>query len=188
IVALFIALAHLNRDRSSLILFADSLLTYVPPMRGEAQLFRILKALLDDPSAHYRQTSLMMSFSDIEKQLQRASLCVVISDFLDDSFGYMKYLQALSHKHELSCLRVRDPLELKPPKSSLFTLQDLESRQIYYPSSGDQMSQGQDAWSSQMTSRGIFAMDMTTTACSLAVIKAMIQQKSLGSRRRLRVK
>ena len=78
----------------------------------------------------YSKTNLNDAFLWARKYLTKKHLIFVISDFLDDQ-PYSVNLKALSARHDVSCIRVLDPLEINPVKSKKFNYVDLESDNTY---------------------------------------------------------
>lgn len=115
LTALLCALAKVNHDRSALGLFSQDVMTNTPPAHGDMHFYRILQAAMSAPRMH-QKTSIRSALSWAMRFLRKKSLVVVISDFLD-SQDYMHELQLISCKHDVTCLKVYDPIEKYPPKS-----------------------------------------------------------------------
>ncbi|MCY4443712.1 MAG: DUF58 domain-containing protein [Proteobacteria bacterium] len=127
--ALLSALTTYHNDKISLALFSDHISHYLPPSRGSAHSFRVLKSILTAPTSS-QPTSLKEALHFAMKSLKKRSLVVLLSDFLDSN-PYNAEMKALATKHDLTCLRIYDPLEIDPPQGGGWTYRDCESDQRF---------------------------------------------------------
>ena len=139
IACYFITLAAMHQDRSCLFLFADDIIAYCPPRRNEIHAHRTLMQLLDGslpahPFHLRRTTHLEHCLKKINRRLTRRAVCILISDFFDNS-SYQPILQLMAQRHEFHGLRLLDPLEKTPPQSWFFTYKEPESELSYELSS-----------------------------------------------------
>ena len=132
LTALFKTLAVMNNDRCSVLLFGKDIIDYLPASpssNNQLQVYKVLRSLLTSKS-NKEQTSLSSAFHWVNSNLKIRHLVVVISDFLDDN-PYTNKLKHCAYKHDLTCIRVFDPLEANPPKSSRFGYIDCETNYNY---------------------------------------------------------
>ena len=171
IASYLITLASLHQDRTCLFLFASGNLTHVPPRRGEAHGHGILAKLLAQKEPLAAQTDLDESLTKIHRHLKRSAVAVLISDFYD-STPYRNPLKAIAHRHDLICLRIRDPKEIRPPRSRFFSFIDPET------GSSHRSLKQQDSWIEQIRSLGLFAMEVSTASSALDVLTAMMNRST----------
>ncbi len=133
---LTISLAHAalrSNNPCGLLLFADKVLTWIPPSAAPRQFHRIVSALQQAPSAKSRQTQLAPA---LEFVMKRLSSCfgVILSDFHTDLGNLKSLMNAADHRfpaHEMVALHVLEDSEyqLTDIEGGLLTLQDMESGQ-----------------------------------------------------------
>lgn len=133
---LAVSLAHAalrSNNPCGLLLFADKILTWIPPSAAPRQFHRIVNALQQAPAARNRQTRLAPALEFVMKRLA-SCLGVIISDFHTD-LGNLKGLMDAANSrfpaHEMVALHVLEDSEyqLTGIDSGLLTLQDMESGQ-----------------------------------------------------------
>ncbi|MEM1178363.1 MAG: DUF58 domain-containing protein [Acidobacteriota bacterium] len=103
-------------DRLGFVTFADRVLSDLPPREGRAQLFRVLRSMLDDTRPWRRpvaQSDPRTAIHAVERRRGRFSI-FLISDFIDhDIPDDLRYLRA---RHDVTLLHVFDPLEYADPE------------------------------------------------------------------------
>jgi uncharacterized protein (DUF58 family) len=98
-------------DRVGVVVFADDVLTFVPPNRGRNQYRRILEALATvEASPSYVDFRRLSAF--VRARVPRRALLVVFSDLLDDSqaLPLAEQAAALRAKHLPLCVTMNDPV------------------------------------------------------------------------------
>ncbi len=110
------------------LLYAQKNEHFVQPRKGLAHVSRILRDILTLQKEGRGGTRLKIAARHLLHVLKKRATVVIISDFWDRDF--VKELSQLSNKHEVICVKVRDPVEMDLPKIGLVQMRDLESDQI----------------------------------------------------------
>ena len=117
-----------NSDKVGLIMFSDKIEKFVPPKKGKAHVFRIIRELL-----HHQPTSMGTSIETaleyFNKVQKKKSTSFIISDFLDDN--YLKGLQVASKRHDLIAIELFDQSERIIPSLGLCELMDNETGESF---------------------------------------------------------
>lgn len=138
-VAGLLTLAALRaQDRVGLLLFTDRCEKFVRPIRGRNRTLRLLYDLLGfRPEG--RGTDLELALDTASRMLPVRSLVFVISDFAvpgisgggepgdDGHAGLVRALTALSRRHEVVAIDVRDPAEEALPEGGMLEVEDPET-------------------------------------------------------------
>lgn len=102
-------LAIRSNDRVGLLLFGDKVEVFLPPKKGQAHIWKIIKELLTWP-ANSRGTKVGAAAEHLLKVLKRRCVCFLISDFL--STENHDSLKTLARQHDLTCVLMgHRPLE-----------------------------------------------------------------------------
>jgi uncharacterized protein (DUF58 family) len=124
--AVFAFAAVENADRVGLMLFSDSVKTFIPPRRGRAHAQVIVRAAVE---AAMKGVQGQADFEHAGRFLERVSVkravVLVLSDFMDARFE--QPLRRLNRKHDVIALPLIDPREERFPAQGLARLVDLES-------------------------------------------------------------
>ncbi len=113
-----------SHDKVGLISVTDRVESFIPPKKGRAHVWRLIRDMLTFTPEH-RGSSLESAVARTMQAIKRRAICVVISDFLDPNAA--KPLQVLSKRHEVVALSIEDPLETHWPRLGLLPVYDLES-------------------------------------------------------------
>lgn len=101
-----------NADRLGVYAVAQSLGTLLEPCHGKSAVFKMLRNL-QEASLTEGGTCLNESVKTFQSRKNRKGICVIISDFFTPG-GYEEALKLLRwSKHELFCIQVIDPAELR---------------------------------------------------------------------------
>lgn len=104
--------------------YSDQRELYVKPGKGQKHSYYILNKLFSFiPSS--RKTNLKEGISYLLNLINRRSVVFMISDFIDENFE--DNLKALSHKHDLVVIQVKDNRETNLPELGIVPLLDKES-------------------------------------------------------------
>ena len=116
-----------NNDKIGLIVFSDKIEHTIPPKKGKAHIWNIIRTILNfKPEGKGTNISLPLEYLlNIQK---RKATAFLISDFLDD--GYEDALKLAKQKHDLVAISISDPREEKLPDVGLIRLEDPESGDI----------------------------------------------------------
>src|SRR5687767_10395805 len=117
-----------NADRVGLLLFADTVQSYIPPRKGRAHAQVIARAAVD---AAMRGTGGVADLAAASRYLEhvnaKRAVVILISDFLELDFD--RPLKRLNKKHDVIAMAVSDPREEHFPGRGLIAVVDAESGQ-----------------------------------------------------------
>lgn len=116
--------AILNNDKVGLLLFSDHVELFVPPKKGRRHVLRLIRDLF----AHERtstQTNLSVALNHVVHVLNRRSIVLLVSDFMDDEFEAP--LRAVARRHDTVAVHLLDPREIELPEVGLLELTDAET-------------------------------------------------------------
>jgi uncharacterized protein (DUF58 family) len=113
-----------NNDKIGLIVFSDKIEHTIPPKKGKAHIWNIIRTILKfKPEGKGTNLSLPLEYLlNIQK---RKATSFLISDFQDD--GYEAKLKLAKQKHDLVAISITDPREETLPDVGLIQLEDAES-------------------------------------------------------------
>lgn len=113
-----------NNDKIGLIVFSDIIEHYIPPKKGKAHVWNIIRTILDfNPEG--KGTNLNLPLEYLINIQKRRTVTFLISDFLAQ--GYENTLKLAKQKHDIIALRIVDPREQDLPNVGLAHLQDAET-------------------------------------------------------------
>ncbi len=115
-----------NNDKVGMLLFTDVVELFVPPKKGRRHVLRLVRDLFAH-EATSRGTDIQLALDRILHVLNRRSIVLVVSDFLDE--GYTAVLRALARRHDTLAVVLRDPLETALPPVGLMHLRDPETNE-----------------------------------------------------------
>ena len=113
-----------NNDKVGLLLFSDRVELFVPPKKGRRHVLRLIRDLF----AHERtskKTDLSPALNHLLHVLNRRSIVLLVSDFMDSDFEAP--LRALSRRHDTVAVHLLDPREIELPPVGLLELTDAET-------------------------------------------------------------
>jgi uncharacterized protein (DUF58 family) len=124
-----------NNDKIGLIVFSDKIEHTIPPKKGKAHIWNIIRTILNfKPEGKGTNLSLPLEYLlNIQK---RKATTFLISDFLDD--GYEATLKLAKQKHDLVAITITDPREEALPDVGLIQLEDAESGETLLVDTHDQ--------------------------------------------------
>jgi uncharacterized protein (DUF58 family) len=120
----FLTIRDGNRVAASL--FGPAGSTLIPPRSGRQAVLAMLHRLEGRGRADEGTATLADALRSVRVATRRRGLIVVISDLLDGS-DWQRELRALSHRHALVVVEVKDPRESELPAVGMLTLVDPES-------------------------------------------------------------
>ena len=113
-----------NNDKIGLIVFSDIIEHYIPPKKGKAHVWNIIRTILDfNPEG--KGTNLNLPLEYLINIQKRKTVTFLISDF--QAKGYENTLKLAKQKHDIIALRIVDPRERDLPNVGLAQLQDAET-------------------------------------------------------------
>lgn len=115
-----------NNDQVGLLLFSNDVELYIPPKKGRAQVYRILRELLYfKPKS--TGTNISAGLDYLRGVLKKRATVFVLSDFQDKNFDAS--MRLLERKHEVIAGLVQEESEFTFPDVGLIELQDAETGQ-----------------------------------------------------------
>ena len=113
-----------SNDKIGLIVFSDKIEQYIPPKKGRAHVWRVIRAILGfQPEGIHTNLAIPLEF--LLKVAHRKTVCFLISDFIAENFK--RPLQTVRKKHDLIAVSIVDPRELKFPRVGFVELEDAET-------------------------------------------------------------
>lgn len=134
LAAILAFLATKNNDKVGLILFSDHVEQFIPPKKGRAHVWRIIRQILTH-EAKGRRTDLKGALDYFNRVCKRKSMCFLLSDFCAEN--YEKSLELAAHRHDLICVDVKDKRESELPSSGLINFQDSETGETFVVDTSD---------------------------------------------------
>ena len=124
-VASILAFAAIrNNDKIGLIVFSNKIEHYIPPKKGKAHVWNIIRTILNyQPEG--RLTDLNIPLEYLLKIQKRKCIAFLISDF--QATNYETNVKLASQKHDLVAISISDPRERDLPKIGLINLRDSET-------------------------------------------------------------
>ncbi len=120
-------LAVRTNDKVGAILFSNGPEKYIPPKKGAAHVWRLIKEVFTYQPRNPR-TDLDASLAYLNRVVKRHAIVFLISDC--QAAGFEKSLRLTARKHELSVIRISDPAEDELPNIGLATLRDPETGEV----------------------------------------------------------
>ncbi|MEE8409286.1 MAG: DUF58 domain-containing protein [Myxococcota bacterium] len=124
-----------SNDRVGLIIFTDGIERYIPPKKGRAHVWRVIREILTFRPTR-RATDLEGALEFLGKVTRRRAVVFVISDFLDE--GYGDRLRIGARRHDMTAVSVTDPREIELPSIGLIELEDAETGEMILVDTRDQ--------------------------------------------------
>ena len=124
-VASILAFAAIrNNDKIGLIVFSNKIEHYIPPKKGKAHVWNIIRTILNyQPEG--RLTDLNIPLEYLLKIQKRKCIAFLISDF--QATNYETNVKLARQKHDLVAISISDPRERNLPKIGLINLRDSET-------------------------------------------------------------
>jgi uncharacterized protein (DUF58 family) len=117
-----------------LIVFSDRIEHYIPPKKGRAHVWRVIRDILTFQPER-RATDLEGALNYLAKVVRRRCVAFVISDFLDE--GYGESLRVMAKRHDITAIPVADPREIELPDIGLIELEDAETGEVILVDTSD---------------------------------------------------
>ncbi len=113
-----------NNDQVGLLLFTNEVELFVPPKKGKAHVYRILRDILFFKPKN-KLTRIDSALDYLRGVLKKRATIFLLSDFQDQ--GYENSLTYLEKKHEVIAGLISDEAEFLFPNVGLIDLQDAET-------------------------------------------------------------
>lgn len=113
-----------SNDKVGLIIFSDKVEHYIPPKKGRAHIWRVIRDILtyDSKATH---TDITAALNYLNRVAKRKLVAFLISDFQCE--GYENALRRTAKHHDVIAMTISDPKEKDMPEVGLVELKDMES-------------------------------------------------------------
>lgn len=113
-----------NNDKVGAILFTDQVEKYIPPKKGSAHVWRVIREFFAfEPKRSGTDVGTTLAY--LGRVCRKKTVSFLISDFLSPDF--LHQLRIASKKHELIAIVLSDPGEFMLPPGGILTARDLET-------------------------------------------------------------
>ena len=116
-----------NNDKVGAILFTDRVEKYIPPKKGSAHVWRVIREIVTFEPV-FKGTDISEALGYLGKVCRKKTVSFLISDFL--AREYQKPLKLAKGRHELIGVMVSDPGEFKLPGGGIVHVQDFETGEV----------------------------------------------------------
>jgi uncharacterized protein (DUF58 family) len=113
-----------SHDRVGLVIFTDRVEHFVPPKKGRAHTWQVIREILTF-AAQGRGTDIPIALDYLGRVLCRRAVIFLISDFLADNYG--PALRACAQRHDVTAVTITDVRETSLPSVGLVELEDAEN-------------------------------------------------------------
>ena len=113
-----------NNDKVGLVLFSDQIELFIPPKKGRSHILRIIRELLEFKPLSLK-TDISSALEFLSSVLKKKAIVFLMSDFMNE--GYEKTLRIAAKKHDLTGIRVFDPMEESLPNLGMVPMIDAET-------------------------------------------------------------
>jgi len=123
-----------NNDKVGVIFFTDEIECFIPPKKGKKHILRIIRELINF-SPKSNKTNISNACQYFNNIIKKKSIVFLVSDFLDTN--YLQSLRMISKKHDLSGIRIFDPLERDMKSMGIALFNNLEDNIKYWLDTSD---------------------------------------------------
>ncbi len=113
-----------NNDKVGVILFTDQVEKYIPPQKGTAHVWRVIKEIYTFAPTR-KKTDIGCAVRYLGQVSRKRALSFLISDYLSEN--YTGPLKIAAKKHEMIGVLISDPGDFALPPGGMMTLEDLET-------------------------------------------------------------
>jgi uncharacterized protein (DUF58 family) len=179
-----------SNDKVGLLVFSDRVEHYIPPKKGRAHVWRVIRTILKTRAEH-RRTDLSVALDFLGNVMHRRAVMFLVSDFMGE--GFEQALRRLSQRHELVAVSITDPCEVSMPAVGFLELEDAETGEaIVVDSSSAEFRQafektarkGRQALARTMASANIDLITITTDEPYIDPIVRFFHRTRTTTRRR----
>ncbi|HAF30958.1 MAG TPA: DUF58 domain-containing protein [Bacteroidales bacterium] len=118
-----------NNDKIGVILFSDKVEKFIPPKKGRTHILRIIRELIEFTPDN-KETNISEALRYLTNVIKKRSTAFIISDFIDDENGILRYDEAIriaNRKHDLIGLKIFDKREKEIPSVGIIRMKDAET-------------------------------------------------------------
>lgn len=116
-----------SNDRVGLIVFSDEVELYIPPKKGRAHVWRVIREILGF-SPRREGTDIQAAVEFMGRVVRRRAVAFLISDFFDG--GYEDRLRTAARRHDLCAVTLQDRREEELVPLGLVEMQDAETGEV----------------------------------------------------------
>jgi len=124
VAALLAYTAIKSNDRVGLVIFSDQVERYIPPKKGRAHVWRVIRDILTHRPRR-SGTDVDGALEYLAQVAHRRVVAFLISDFLDE--GWADRLRIAGRRHDLTAIAVTDRREEELPAIGIVELEDAET-------------------------------------------------------------
>lgn len=127
-----------NNDRVGAILFTSEVEKYIPPRKGAAHVWRVIKEFFTY-QPDYSGTDIEIAIRYLGQVCRKRTVSFLISDFLPGALVeyYIKELKIAAKKHEMITIMLTDSAEFRLPDGGLCALEDFETGELLFVDASD---------------------------------------------------
>lgn len=119
-------LMHFQKDASGLVIYEESIKTFIPPKATSQNLKLILSHLANVQSSG--QTNTAAALNTVAERIKRRGLVIIFSDLFDDQQAVINAMKHFRYKrNEVIVFQILDPLEMSFAIDSPTIFKDLET-------------------------------------------------------------
>ena len=134
IAAILAFAAVKSNDKVGLIIFSDRVEKFIPPKKGRAHVWRVIREVIQHrPQSKRTDINVVLNF--LNKITTRRVVAFLISDFI--ARGYEKSLRITNKKHDVIALSITDPIERTLPHVGFIELEDAETGEVMLVDTND---------------------------------------------------
>lgn len=113
-----------SNDRVGLIILTDHVEHYIPPKKGRAHVWRVIRDILSFRPER-QQTRIASGLEYLNRVMHQRAVTFIISDFIDAHFA--ETLRISAQRHDITGIWINDPRERSLPDVGLLELEDAET-------------------------------------------------------------
>jgi uncharacterized protein (DUF58 family) len=126
-VAVLARMLTRHGNRVGAMLYGSGVDTVIPTRAGRQHVLHLLHSMRERPiTPEGNQTKLRDLLDSAASLIKRRSTVFVVSDFISEP-GWERSLGLLAQRHDVTAVRLLDPLELQLPDLGMLTLRDAET-------------------------------------------------------------
>lgn len=165
--------ATLTDDKVGLLVFADTVQTWIPPRKGRAQVYAILEALYN-AEARRVEPDYRAAFAYLNARWRRRSLVVTFTDLWDpdSSRQTLKELSALQPRHLVACVTLLDTKVLRKAEATINKPDD-----VYEQGVALQVLDDRGKAIGELKRRGVLVVDSQAEKLSAALVNRYLEVK-----------
>ena len=152
-----------NNDKVGAILFTSEIEKYIPPQKGSAHVWRVIKEIFAF-RPQYKGTDIQGAVRYLGRVCRKRTVSFLISDFL--SADYTHQLKIAGKKHELIGIMLSDPGEFALPAAGILEVQDFETgERLFLDATDTKTRQAFQAMKTDEYRRGVESLKASDVDC-----------------------